>query len=147
MPVEEVDNITAHVPEDTLFYINESQLEVAEPENVKLLVDSIVPDEDNTLYTKAVDGFEEITSEHNVKFNYLDLVDTGNGNAYVTTAGKPITGRIRRAPTRWMSSILSIMRAWIEMITQVLRTENMIWSCILRRMATWKTQIKGSGSR
>ncbi len=91
VPVEEVDNITAHVPEDTLFYINESQLEVAEPENVKLLVDSIVPDEDNTLYTKAVDGFEEITSEHNVKFNYLDLVDTGNGNAYVTTAGKPIT--------------------------------------------------------
>ena len=91
VPVEEVDNITAHVPEGTLFYINESQLEVAEPENVKLLVDSIVPDEDNTLYTKAVDGFEEITSEHNVKFNYLDLVDTGNGNAYVTTAGKPIT--------------------------------------------------------
>ena len=91
VPVEEVDNITVYVPEDTLFYINESQLEVAEPENVKLLVDSIVPDEDNTLYTKAVDGFEEITSEHNVKFNYLDLVDTGNGNAYVTTAGKPIT--------------------------------------------------------
>lgn len=94
-PTEAVDNITAHVPptegEEAKFYINESQLEVADPESVKLLVDSIVEDENNTLHNEAIDEFAEITADHNVQLNYLDLVDESNGNAWVTTGKQPIT--------------------------------------------------------
>ena len=84
-PTSEVNEITAYVPEDANFYINSSKLEVANPDDVALLVDSIVPDEDNTLYYSAVDKFAEITSSQNYQLQYMDLVDTSNGNAYVTT--------------------------------------------------------------
>ncbi|HJA37138.1 MAG TPA: S-layer homology domain-containing protein [Firmicutes bacterium] len=90
-PTEAVEDITAHVPEEAKFYINESQLEVADPESVKLLVDSIVEDENNTLHNEAIDEFAEITADHNVQLNYLDLVDESNGNAWVTTGKQPIT--------------------------------------------------------
>ena len=89
-PTEAVEDITAHVPEEAKFHINESQLEVADPNRVKLLVDSIVEDENNTLHNDAIDEFAEITADHNVQLNYLDLVDESNGNAWVTT-DKPIT--------------------------------------------------------
>ena len=89
-PAGEVEDITAHVPGDTQFYINESQLEVADPSKVELLVDSIVPDENNTLQNSAISQFDEITSSQQVQLNYLDLVDTSNGNAWVT-ASEPIT--------------------------------------------------------
>ena len=89
-PAGEVEDITAHVPGDTQFYINESQLEVVDPSKVELLVDSIVPDEDNTLQNSAINRFDEITSSQQVQLNYLDLVDTSNGNAWVT-ASEPIT--------------------------------------------------------
>lgn len=89
-PADEVEDITAHVPGDTQFYINESQLEVVDPSKVELLVDSIVPDEDNTLQNSAINRFDEITSSQQVQLNYLDLVDTSNGNAWVT-ASEPIT--------------------------------------------------------
>ena len=75
-PAGEVEDITAHVPGDTQFYINESQLEVVDPSKVELLVDSIVPDEDNTLQNSAINRFDEITSSQQVQLNYLDLVDT-----------------------------------------------------------------------
>ena len=84
-PASEVGEITAYVPTDTNFYINDSDLEVADPDAVALLVDSIVPDPDNTLYNSAIDKFSEITSSHDYQMQYLDLVDTSNGNAYVTT--------------------------------------------------------------
>ena len=89
-PMDEVENITAQVPANTKFYINESKLEVVDADKVSLLVDSIVPDENNTLLNKAVTGFDEITSNHKYQLNYLDLVDTSNGNAWVT-ADEPIT--------------------------------------------------------
>ena len=89
-PTDEVENITAQVPANTKFYINESKLEVVDATKVSLLVDSIVPDGNNTLLNKAVTGFDEITSNHKYQLNYLDLVDTSNGNAWVT-ADKPIT--------------------------------------------------------
>ena len=84
-PTSEVNEITAYVPEDANFYINSSKLEVENPDDVALLVDSIVPDENNTLYHSAVDKFAEITSSQNYQLQYMDLVDTSNGNAYVTT--------------------------------------------------------------
>ena len=89
-PTDEVENITAQVPANTKFYINESKLEVVDADKVSLLVDSIVPDENNTLLNKAVTGFDEITSNHKYQLNYLDLVDTSNGNVWVT-ADEPIT--------------------------------------------------------
>ena len=90
-PADEVNNITAQVPEGTQFYINDSKLEVANSDAVELLVDSIVPDENDTLQNSAIDEFDEITSSHNVQLNYLDLVDTSNGHAYVTAGGQEIT--------------------------------------------------------
>lgn len=83
-PSSTVDNITAQVPAGTNFNINTSDLEVASENNVELLVDSIVPDTNNTLYNTAVNYFDEITRDHAVQTNYLDLVDTSNGNAWVT---------------------------------------------------------------
>lgn len=88
-PSSEVNEITAYVPEDANFYINSSKLEVENPEDVALLVDSIVPDQNNTLYNSAVNEFDQITSSHKYQLQYMDLVDTSNGNAYVTT-DKPV---------------------------------------------------------
>lgn len=87
-PTNEVNSITAHIPADAALYINESRLEVADPDAVHLLVDSIVPDQGNTLHNSAVDGFNSITEDHSADLRYLDLVDTSNGNAYVTTDGE-----------------------------------------------------------
>ena len=87
-PTNEVNSITAHIPADAALYINESRLEVADPDAVHLLVDSIVPDQGNTLHNSAVDGFNSITEDHSAELRYLDLVDTSNGNAYVTTDGE-----------------------------------------------------------
>ena len=90
-PTEQVDNVQAEVPADTKFYINESPLEVAEGNEVKLLVDSIVSDPDNTMQNAAIDEFEEITADQTCELKYLDLVDTDNGNAWVTTNDVPLT--------------------------------------------------------
>lgn len=87
-PTNEVNSITAHIPADAALYINESRLEVADPDAVHLLVDSIVSDQGNTLHNSAVDGFNSITEDHSAELRYLDLVDTSNGNAYVTTDGE-----------------------------------------------------------
>lgn len=87
-PASKVDNVTAQVDSDTKFYINESQLEVADDKEVGLLVDSVVSDSNNTLQNAAVSEFEEITDQHDCEMNYLDLVDTSNGNAWVTASNK-----------------------------------------------------------
>ncbi len=78
---------------NTNFYINESKLEVANPDAVKLLVDSTVSDEsDATMRDMAETQFSDtITEEHSVDMKYLDLVDTSNGNAWVTTGGDEVT--------------------------------------------------------
>ena len=73
-PSSTVDNITAQVPEDTNFYINTSELEVASENNVELLVDSIVPDTNNTLYNTAVNYFDEITRDHAVQITLISLI-------------------------------------------------------------------------
>ena len=88
---EVVNNITAQVDAGTNFYINGSDLKVEDPTKVELLVDENVADSNNTLQNAAVDGFATITEDHNVQMNYLDLVDTSNGNAVVTTQGQSIT--------------------------------------------------------
>lgn len=78
------DGITASAPEDVTYFINGSHVEVAEPEHVKLLVDEVLNEDvltdyiENTLLENDPDweiGYEQ---------QYLDLVDTKNGNVYLT---------------------------------------------------------------
>ena len=80
-----VTSVTAQVGENAKFYINGSELEVINPDDVKLLVDSLVPDQNNTLVNSALDEFDAIPNDYDYEARYLDLVDTSNGNAYVTT--------------------------------------------------------------
>ena len=82
---ENVTSVTAQVGENAKFYINGSQLEVIDPSDVKLLVDSLVPDQNNTLVNSALVKFDAIPNDYDYEARYLDLVDTSNGNAYVTT--------------------------------------------------------------
>ena len=89
-PTKQVEDVTAQVPDGTIYKINESDLAVENQDAVRLLVDSVVPDSNNTLQNEAVDKFEEITPQHDCEMNYLDLVDTSNGNAWVT-ASKEVT--------------------------------------------------------
>ena len=71
------------------YYINDSQIQVINQDAVKLLVDSIVDNEladgskvHDTLLEMAKD---ELPSDYtDVEFKYLDLVDSSNGNVWVT---------------------------------------------------------------
>lgn len=85
-PATEVSSVTAQVDEGTTFRINGSQLEVEDGSKVKLLVDSMVPDSNNTLVNSAVNEFDAIPDDYNHQTRYLDLVDTSNGNVYVTAS-------------------------------------------------------------
>ena len=86
--VDSATNVSVQLQNaNTNFYINESQLEVADPDSVKLLVDDTVSEEsDATMQNLAVETFSDtITEDHSVDMKYLDLVDTSNGNTWVTT--------------------------------------------------------------
>ncbi|WP_125114972.1 S-layer homology domain-containing protein [Agathobaculum sp. Marseille-P7918] len=85
-PETEVSNVTAQVNDGTHFFINGSELEVEEGNQVKLLVDSLVPGSENTLVNSAVEEFNSITDNYDYETRYLDLVDTTNGNVYVTAS-------------------------------------------------------------
>lgn len=85
-PDTAVSSVTAQVDEGTTFRINGSQLEVEDDSQVKLLVDSMVPDSNNTLVNRAVNEFDAIPDDYNHQTRYLDLVDTSNGNVYVTAS-------------------------------------------------------------
>ena len=90
-PTKQVEDVTAQVPAGTIYKINESELAVENQDAVRLLVDSVVPDSNDTLQNAAVSKFDDITAQHECEMNYLDLVDTSNGNSWVTTGGDPIT--------------------------------------------------------
>ena len=90
-PESEVNNVTAVIDTDTKLYINESSLEVADTDSVELLVDSVVSTAVQDLKDSAVEQVDAITNGHEAQFYYLDLVDTDNGNAVVTTNDQPVT--------------------------------------------------------
>ena len=85
-----VTSITASTENGTpTYYINGSQIQVTNQDAVKLLVDSIVDNElengstvHNTLLDMAKD--ELPSSYDGAEFQYLDLVDSSNGNVWVT---------------------------------------------------------------
>ena len=82
---------------DTKYYINGSQLEVKDPTKVELLVDGIVENGKTELkdYVLAnLDTVESlkglsgvVDSSSKFAFQYLDLVDTSNGNVWIRPSG------------------------------------------------------------
>ena len=81
---DKLENITATTNGETLtYYINGSQIPVGDQNAVQLLVDEIAGDENtkNALLNMAEDKLPENAA---YEFKYLDLVDTSNGNVWVT---------------------------------------------------------------
>ena len=87
-----VSQITAEDASNVTYYTNDSDIPVVNENEVQLLADSIVDENgttQDTLENAIVDKANEdndvnITSDYTFDFSYLDLVDTSNGNAYVT---------------------------------------------------------------
>lgn len=82
---ENADNITAIASADTEYWINGSHLEVAPEHEVKLLVDEIVEDAQTALRNAIIASPEnDFDDDFEFEFKYLDLVDTSNGNVWIT---------------------------------------------------------------
>ena len=76
------NEVTAMAPADVTYYVNDSQVEITDKENVKLLVDDVL---DTQVLTDYIAGMEDIPAgAYLFAVQYLDLVDTSNGNAVVT---------------------------------------------------------------
>lgn len=67
---------------DTQYFINQGGVN-ADPSGVKMLVDHSL---DDALLTAYLDQNKNAEGKYAYQFRYLDLVDTHNGNAYVTMA-------------------------------------------------------------
>ena len=88
----------ASVPEDTTYTINGSDIGLNDQRGVQLRVDELVQHEDDDITQQIFDAMtdralEAISAELgnvNTDFAYMNLVDTNNGNVYVT-ANKPVT--------------------------------------------------------
>ena len=88
----------ASVPEDTTYTINGSDIGLNDQSGVQLLVDELVQHEDDDITQQIFDAMtdralEAISAELgnvNTDFSYMNLVDTNNGNVYVT-ANNPVT--------------------------------------------------------
>ena len=75
-------------PEDIVYYINQSEVQVANDSGIALLFDDIIETDENDthkmlLRDRALVELGEGSWEF--EYKYLDLVDTLNGNAWVTT--------------------------------------------------------------
>ncbi|MEE0435717.1 MAG: VWA domain-containing protein, partial [Peptococcaceae bacterium] len=91
---DEVDTITAVQPDGVTYYVNDSDIPVVmnqDENNVKLLNDTIVDEngsqaamENAIVDAAAKDADIDIDENDTFDFRYLDLVDTDNGDAYVT---------------------------------------------------------------
>ena len=84
---ETVSAITAVADSKTTYYINESAIPVREDAKIHLLADKLAVDDDaETLNPLKEAAAEKIGSTEDLAYDfmYLDLVDTSNGNAYVT---------------------------------------------------------------
>ena len=81
------DAITAVAPADVTYYVNDSQVEITDKNAVHLLTDEVLDDQvliDHI--SDAIIGSDTGIPEGDYlyEFQYLDLVDSTNGNAYVT---------------------------------------------------------------
>ncbi len=80
---ETVTDITAQADEDVTYYVNESPLAVENQGEVQLLADELAATPD-ALVKAAKDAIQTELENPEYDFMYLDLVDSSNGNAYVT---------------------------------------------------------------
>lgn len=65
---------------NTTYFINNSNVKVTDSTGVKLLVDKTL---DDPLLVKYLDQNKNAKGKYSYEFNYLDLVDTHNGNDYI----------------------------------------------------------------
>ena len=66
---------------DTQYYINNSGISVPSSDDVKLMVDHSL---DDALLSAYINRTYNTEGKYSYQFRYLDLVDTSNGNTYVT---------------------------------------------------------------
>ena len=66
---------------DTQYYINNSGISVPSSDDVKLMVDHSL---DDALLSAYINRTFNTEGKYSYQFRYLDLVDTSNGNTYVT---------------------------------------------------------------
>ena len=76
--------ITALAPNDVTYYINGSDVELKDTEGVRLLVDDVLDDDVLVNYIQTNMAEEIPAGDYTYAQQYLDLVDTKNGNAYLT---------------------------------------------------------------
>lgn len=80
---ETVSAITAVADSDTTYYINDSAIPVRGDAEIHLLADKLAATPD-ALVKAAKDAIQTELENPEYDFMYLDLVDSSNGNAYVT---------------------------------------------------------------
>ena len=83
---EELDKITAVAADDVTYYINESAIPVRDDAEIHLLADELAATPE-ALVKAAKDAIKAELENPEYDFMYLDLVDSSNGNAYVTMQG------------------------------------------------------------
>lgn len=66
---------------DTQYYINNSGISVPSSDDVKLMVDHSL---DDALLSAYINRTSNTEGKYSYQFHYLDLVDTSDGNTYVT---------------------------------------------------------------
>ncbi len=80
---ETVSAITAVADSDTTYYINDSAIPVRDDAEIHLLADKLAATPE-ALVKAAKDAIKAKLENPEYDFMYLDLVDSSNGNAYVT---------------------------------------------------------------
>lgn len=77
--------LAAAAQKDTNYYLNKGNVIVNDPSSVKLLVDHSL---DDKFLENYLNKNQNSDGKYAYEFRYLDLVDTQNGNAYVTMGQK-----------------------------------------------------------
>lgn len=79
------DTVNAVLPDDTTYFINDSNVEVKNTNGLHLLVDNI---QNSHIFTQYIQNNIILDDMKDIHFGYehfyLDLIDTENGNVYVT---------------------------------------------------------------
>ena len=90
-PVEDgtADTAVAVEPANTIYTLNDTEVKLPEDSNPSLLFDNIIDDSVNrtaALEAKADQKLNADADDYNYEIMYLDLVDTNNGNAWITSS-------------------------------------------------------------
>ena len=80
-PQEKDTMLVSTAQTDTQYYINNSGINVPSSDDVKLMVDHSL---DDALLSAYINRTYNTEGKYSYQFRYLDLVDTSNGNTYVT---------------------------------------------------------------